>query len=186
MSELCVVSSYEDEEPVTASKLEESQSTGLDDNLHQKQSSYSDELDPSPAIDAMLSSLLPGYFAFQQTDFNSTREKILPSTSSTLGSRMDVDQSESHNSQAGFISTRKKTTPSIPNSPPNEPSSTFGSRMDVDQSESNSQASLDTTRVGATSAEGVGSELPGRGISNPSSKPKRSYKELVNQMLNPK
>ena len=172
-------------ESVAASKLEESQSARSDKNVHQKQSLYSNDLDQSPAIDAMLNTLLPDYFASQQAGFNSTREKTMPLTSSTLGSRMDVDvQPDRSNTEAGFISTREKTLPSISSSLLVEPSSTSGSRMDVDRSEwSNSQASLDSNRVGPMSTEGSGIELPGR-VTSRSTKPKRSYKDLVNQMLN--
>ena len=93
---LWAVSSVEDEEPVTASKREESQSTRLKDNLHQKQSLNSNELNPSlDSTDAMLNTLLPDYFASQQSGFNSTKaEETLPSTSLTLGNRMDVEESE--------------------------------------------------------------------------------------------
>ncbi|KAG0587124.1 hypothetical protein KC19_2G142100 [Ceratodon purpureus] len=216
-------SSVEDEEPVTASKREESQSTRLKDNLHRKQSLNSNELNPSlDSTDAMLNTLLPDYFASQQSGFNSTkaeetlpstsltlgnrmdveesekdsseagfistRGRTLPSTSLTLGNRVDVEESEKGNSEAGFISTRGRTLPSISSSLLTEPSLTSGSRMDIDQSErSNSQASLDSTRVGAMSTEAFGAEFSsGRGISNPTFKPKRSYKDLVNQMLKDK
>lgn len=213
-----VVSSNEDEELVAASKLEESQSARSDENLHPTQRSYSNELDPSSAMNAMLSTLLPEYYSSHQTGlyttrektlpstsstfrsrsmdvdelpessdsqagFNSTREKTLPSISSILGSRsMDVDHPEKSDIQAGFISTREGTLPLMSNSLLIEPSSTIGSR--VDQFErSNSQASLDSARVGATSKV-FGTDMSGRGVSNPSSKPRRSYKDLVNQMLN--
>lgn len=96
------------EKPVAISNPEESLSIWLDENVHQKKS-Y--ELDQSPALDAMLSTLLPDYVASQQPSVSSAGESTLPASRSNFPlmeqpsvtletSRMEVDQSERENSQA--------------------------------------------------------------------------------------
>jgi len=181
---LWVACSNADEETVAVSKPEESQSINLDGDVH-LQKSY--DLDHSPAFDAMLCTLLPEYLTSQQPAFNSARESSLPSRSNSLlvepsltleSSRMEVGQSDRIKLQASLDSDY-----SGPETHRQDPP---GASSTVDPFDRLNDCRIGTTRRG-TWTEGLPTDQQ-PGISNPPSqpgaKPKRSYKDLINQMLN--